>query len=330
MFKVSIITPVYNAEKYLRKAVESAVSLEEVGEVILVEDKSPDNALDLCKTLENEYKKVKLFQHPDKGNHGAGASRNLGINNATYDYIAFLDADDYYLPNRFLKDKSIFYSKPETEGVYSALGIHYYSNKAKEIFKKAGFEYQEFLTISHPVPPDELFNVLFNSHPFAKGEFSTNNITLKKSVFKKIGLFNTELKLRQDIHLWKRLAAFCILEAGEINQPTAIRGVHEENRMTQKKEHLKYVDLWWKSLRIEFKHMGLESNKKKIFDQAFYNYFASHKNIVISIYYWIENLLNYPSIIKTKYGNFDLNTFNTFGKNWLTLHLISFKNKLFR
>jgi len=47
-FIVSVIIPVYNAEKFLRNAIESAVQLEEVGEVILVEDASPDNALMIC------------------------------------------------------------------------------------------------------------------------------------------------------------------------------------------------------------------------------------------------------------------------------------------
>ena len=64
LIKISVITTVYNAETYLRQAVESAIDLEEVGEVILVEDKSPDNALALCRELEKEYEKVRVFQHP--------------------------------------------------------------------------------------------------------------------------------------------------------------------------------------------------------------------------------------------------------------------------
>ena len=65
-FKISVIIPVYNAESYLRKAVQSAVNLVEVGEIILIEDQSPDNALVLAKKLEQEFEKVKLFLHPDK------------------------------------------------------------------------------------------------------------------------------------------------------------------------------------------------------------------------------------------------------------------------
>ena len=104
--KISVIIPVYNAEKYITQAVESALQFEEVCEVILVEDKSPDNALEVCKNLAKTFDRVTLYQHPDKGNHGAGASRNLGMKMATGDYIAFLDADDFYLPNRFEAEKS--------------------------------------------------------------------------------------------------------------------------------------------------------------------------------------------------------------------------------
>jgi glycosyltransferase involved in cell wall biosynthesis len=76
---ISVIIPVYNAEKYVAQAVESALQFEEVYEVILIEDKSPDNALIICEELTQKYDRVKLFQHPDKGNHGASTSRNLGI-----------------------------------------------------------------------------------------------------------------------------------------------------------------------------------------------------------------------------------------------------------
>ena len=81
-FEVSVIIPVYNAEKFVRNAVLSALACEEVAEIVLVEDQSPDNAFEVCKSLEKEFDQVKLIQHSDQGNHGAGASRNLGIRNA--------------------------------------------------------------------------------------------------------------------------------------------------------------------------------------------------------------------------------------------------------
>ena len=92
--EISVIIPVYNAATFLRKAVESAVNLDEVKEILLVEDASTDNSLALCRTLQTEYPKVKLFQHPDYGNHGAGASRNKKKKKKTQEFIEVLDADD--------------------------------------------------------------------------------------------------------------------------------------------------------------------------------------------------------------------------------------------
>ncbi|MEM6516496.1 MAG: glycosyltransferase family 2 protein [Bacteroidota bacterium] len=187
LFKVSVIIPVYNAEKYLRKAVESAEILDEVGEIILIEDKSPDGALDLCKELASKYVKVKFYQHPDKGNHGAGASRNYGIKNASCDYIAFLDADDYYLTNRFFTDKEILESRKDAEGVYNCVGTYFHSEEAKNQFFNQGLGYQETLTFSAAPEPKDLFQVLFHQHNSITGEFHTNGITLRKPVFEKVG-----------------------------------------------------------------------------------------------------------------------------------------------
>jgi glycosyltransferase involved in cell wall biosynthesis len=328
MFRASIIIPVYNAEAYLRKAVESAVFLDEVGEIILVEDQSPDNALAVALELEQEFEKVKLFQHPDKGNHGAGASRNLAIQKASCDYIAFLDADDYYLPNRFTKDKAVFEKHPDAEGVYSTTGTHFYTEKAKQQFFEKGFGYQENLTLSGDPGPEALFQVMFHRHPTIKGEFCTDGITVKKTVFDKVGYFNTALKLRQDIHLWKRLAGFCSLYAGEIKHLTAMRGIHAQNRMTRVEHHEQYQDLWWQSLNQEFKSKHLEKSKYRIFEQTYFNYLASRPNKGVAVISIIKNVFKYPSVIKEAYGEFDFNFWKVFGKNWLTLRLISFKNKM--
>jgi len=80
---------------------------EYVHEVILAEDGSSDNSLVVCTALAEANPKVKLFRHPDGKNRGAGATRNLGVLNAQCDLIAFLDADDIYLPKRFNQPVSV-------------------------------------------------------------------------------------------------------------------------------------------------------------------------------------------------------------------------------
>jgi glycosyltransferase involved in cell wall biosynthesis len=226
---VTVIIPVYNAEKYLRKAVKSALDQPEVSEIILVEDASPDNALFLCQELQNEYPgKIKLLQHPDKKNHGAGASRNLGIANARNEYIAFLDADDYYLPGRFRNDIKVLQEQPDVDGIYNALGTDILDESERE---RALVRYGEkqLTTVSYPIPPEVLFEEMV---PIGnQGWFHLNCTTLRKRVFETVGMFETRLRLTQDTHLFLKLAAKCRLAPGIIDKPLSMRGVHSENRI---------------------------------------------------------------------------------------------------
>ena len=99
--QVSVIIPVYNAARFVEKAVASALAFPEVRQVVLVEDASPDDSLIVCQRLLATDPRVELVRHPDGGNHGAGASRNLGLVRSTCPFVVFLDADDRFLPGRF-------------------------------------------------------------------------------------------------------------------------------------------------------------------------------------------------------------------------------------
>ena len=229
--KISVITPVYNAEKYITQAVESALQFPELYEIILVEDKSPDNALEVCKKLAEKHDRVKLFQHPDKGNHGAGASRNLGMKNATGDFIAFLDADDYYLPNRFDAERELF-KNPEVDGVYGAIGVHYYSEKAKEqYFPIFG---NRLTTVYKKHAPEDVFRGQLGMNG-SFGLFSIDALTIRKSSLdeKLSPLMKTHLRLHQDTEFLFRLSYYLNLFPGILDEAVANRGVHENNRITQ-------------------------------------------------------------------------------------------------
>lgn len=90
--KLSIIIPVYNAEKYLEKCIESVFdNIENSFEVILINDGSKDNSLKIIKELMQKYNNIELI---DNYNSGVSYSRNLGIKKAKGDYIMFVDADD--------------------------------------------------------------------------------------------------------------------------------------------------------------------------------------------------------------------------------------------
>lgn len=91
--KVSVIIPVYNVEKYLRKCIDSVLAQDYSDyEILLIDDGSTDKSGGICDEYANKYSKVKVFHQENKG---LGGARNTGIDNATGEYIIFLDSDDY-------------------------------------------------------------------------------------------------------------------------------------------------------------------------------------------------------------------------------------------
>ena len=91
--KVSIIVPVYNAEKYLERCINSLKNqtLRDI-EIILVDDSSTDSSLELCNKMAMEDSRIKVIH---KVNEGAGKARNAALQVATGEYIGFADSDDF-------------------------------------------------------------------------------------------------------------------------------------------------------------------------------------------------------------------------------------------
>lgn len=88
---ISIIVPIYNAEKYINKCIDSILNqTKKELEIILINDGSTDNTEKLIKSYKD--KRIKYFKNT---NHGIGYTRNFGISKSTGKYITFLDSDDY-------------------------------------------------------------------------------------------------------------------------------------------------------------------------------------------------------------------------------------------
>ncbi|AZA80292.1 glycosyltransferase family 2 protein [Chryseobacterium sp. G0186] len=303
--KISVIIPVYNAEKYVSKAVESALQLDEVYEVILVEDKSPDNALQICQKLAEKYIRVKLFQHPDKGNHGAGASRNLGIEKATGDFIAFLDADDYFLPNRFTAEKELF-NNPKTDGIFNAIGTEYLTEKGKEEFL-SNINDSDLLTVNYPAEGNEVFRGLMGLTPKRFGSFFTlDALTIKRSSLESGTLrFNEALRLHQDSDFIMKLSHQCYLKSGIINQPVAMRGMHDDNRITKIVKYSPQYNqrqfLFWNSLYEWSRTVTLENDAKQHIYLQKKAFELSLKKGISKAFDLLITVLKNPNILRTKY-----------------------------
>lgn len=219
--QISVIIPVYNAAAYLEKAVKSALFHEQVKEVLVVDDGSTDSSLALMRQLHQFDARVKVLQHEKGINRGRSASRNLGLKMATQPYIAFLDADDYYLPNRFDKDQELFFTNSNCDGVYNAIGAEFYTTtKAFEL------EAFKLYTVTEPIVPEALFETLLSGQ---KGHFSILGLTVKKAVFERVGFFNEALKVAEDTEMFWKMALLFHLYSGTIDEPVAVRGVHDTN-----------------------------------------------------------------------------------------------------
>lgn len=100
MSLISVIVPVYNAAPFLSKCVESilAQQVEEL-ELILIDDGSKDNSLAICEEYAAQDSRIKVISKP---NGGASSARNCGLDNATGEWVTFVDADDWLSNDAFV------------------------------------------------------------------------------------------------------------------------------------------------------------------------------------------------------------------------------------
>jgi glycosyltransferase involved in cell wall biosynthesis len=112
--RVSVIVIFLDAERFIREAIESVFD-QTFGdwELILVDDGSTDASGEIAReAVERRPDRVRYVDHPEHRNLGMSASRNLGIREARGDYIAFLDADDIYLPERLARHVEVLDAMP--------------------------------------------------------------------------------------------------------------------------------------------------------------------------------------------------------------------------
>lgn len=126
---ISVVMPVYNVEKHLRKAVESVLKQSYQNfEIILVDDCSPDGCPELCEQIAKEDSRVKVLHH--EKNQGLSMARNTGMEEASGTYIWFMDSDDYVEDNLFAMVKESLLENP-AEVVIFGLTEDYYDDHNK-------------------------------------------------------------------------------------------------------------------------------------------------------------------------------------------------------
>ena len=126
--KISIVSPVYNVEKFLARCLDSLVkqTLQDI-EIILVDDKSTDKSLEICREYEKKDSRIKVLELDDF--LGVSAARNAGLKIATGEFIGFVDSDDY-IDLAFYEKLYNSAIKNDADIAYSSI-IRKYPNKEK-------------------------------------------------------------------------------------------------------------------------------------------------------------------------------------------------------
>jgi teichuronic acid biosynthesis glycosyltransferase TuaG len=185
---VSVIMPAFNAERYIEEAINSVISQTYTNwELIVINDGSTDNTLQIANKFVSVDARVKLISQDNKK---LGAARNAGILNANGIWIAFLDADDLWMPDKLTKQLLIAKAEPGA-GVIFTDGFTFYDNSLQAI------------------QPYETVSGYFTSTVIYKLEYQGNyipvlSVLVKKAHIDSIGLQN--VYGCEDWDYWLRLA----------------------------------------------------------------------------------------------------------------------------
>ncbi|WGZ96170.1 MAG: glycosyltransferase family 2 protein [Candidatus Thiothrix putei] len=238
---VSVIIPAFNAERFIHNAVNSALQHSCVVEIIIIDDGSVDGTHKICTEISNNNSRVKVISHEGKCNKGAGISRNIGIQHATCEFIAFLDADDLYLENRFNNSLDILNKHQNIDATHEVLGVLYHDNdvEKKHLMRMIQLKKNiskkvlplEYTGIEQNILPNDLFLHLLMTD---KGWIHLNTLTIRRSSLVNFSLFNSNI-LGEDSDFIMRLACERTVIGTNCLKPVAVRGIHNNNRITDQK-----------------------------------------------------------------------------------------------
>ena len=115
---VSVVVPVFNAERFLAEAIESVIAQTwPHWELLLADDGSTDGSPGIARSYEKTGK-VRCLEHPGRANRGESATRNLGLRAGRGELFAFLDADDVWLPEKLERQVPLLLARPEAGWLY--------------------------------------------------------------------------------------------------------------------------------------------------------------------------------------------------------------------
>jgi len=212
--KISVVIPCFNAKNYIAAAIESVLAQEWPNiEILVVDDGSSDGSPDL---VQKRFSTVKLLR---QSNQGVAKARNNGISQATGDWIAFLDADDIWLPGKLHAQMAMLADAPGTRMVYTAWQVWTCSDPAPtpgyiaELAVRSS-DARLWSGASGWVYPQLLLDCVV----------WTSTVLAHRSVFAEVGQFDPTLRIGEDWDLWLRASR--VTQILRVPAPYALYRMH--------------------------------------------------------------------------------------------------------
>ena len=240
----SIIIPLYNKEAYIDKAVKSVLIQTYIGfELIIIDDGSTDNSLLEVQKFDDQRIRIIIQQ-----NQGVSTARNNGVKAAKYDYVAFLDADDWWEPTYLEEMKTLLEEFPKT-GIFGS-GYYIIKNGHKHIapigvekdFKKGFINYCQVYSNALCMP------------------LWTGATVVRKSVFIAEKGFKPRLKFGEDFDLWLRVSlkyqvVLLNKPLSNYNQDVDLKERAVGSRLYEPKQHMLFSDYSEFSFNADFTYL---------------------------------------------------------------------------
>ena len=223
---VSIIMPAFNAEKTIYSAIDSVLNQSfNEWELLIINDGSSDGTLDVISVFKD--KRIKLI---NQANQGVAAARNSGLKIACGEYIAFLDADDLWLPSKIQKQVSTFSQFGEE------VALIYTGYRG---FKFSSIDSFSMVTEPINIHEDDYYRLLVSDY------IATLTVMIRRDILKEIGYFREDLRGTEDWDYWIRIAKLYKLK--KINEELALyrisSGSLSSNKLTHSDEELKVLKI---------------------------------------------------------------------------------------
>ena len=277
---VSIVIPAYNAERYISETIQSVVKQSYLNwELIVIDDGSTDDTGEQVKAFLNDPR----ISYHFKRNEGVSVARNTGFGMSKGSFLAYLDADDIWKPDRLQKILEKFKEDPELGLVHTYVQeIDSQSNLMDRVHKgKEGFILESLL----------LWNGCNIPAP--------SSILVKRAVVEQVGGFSPELSTAADQEFFFRVAAS--FKVGMVKEILGLYRMHDHN-MHKNIQHMEEDHLKAYQLAGKENLFGSQQFRRRCFANLYYilgsSWWVDGKNKWKGIKFWTMALWKNPFIIE--------------------------------